>query len=173
MKIIIFLITISLGFFNPFNANSQTKEQTIQWLKAKTGNIHNPDFAKYYFLRYSESDADLFYVNGSGGGSDIRHINFSKITGANYVFTNNSYQIRLTGEVNEVFKQNSDGSKDKYFRDISEYGAGNTYLNRGAYSVIEIWYAVNEEEIKKIKKAYEHLGKLCGANIASDDLFKN
>jgi hypothetical protein len=173
MKKTLIILILSFGFCIK-SAQAQTKEQTIQWLKAKTGNIHNPDFAKYYNIRFSESDADLFYSQCCNyGGSDVRHINFSKLTGANYVFRDNVYQIRLTGEVGEVFKQNSDGSKDKYFKDISEYAAGNTHINRGSYSVIEIWYAVSEEEIKKIKKAYEHLGKLCGANIVSDDLFKN
>jgi hypothetical protein len=38
---------------------------------------------------------------------------------------------------------------------------------------IKVTYNVAEDEIKIIKKAYEHLATLCGAKLVSDDLFKN
>lgn len=173
MNKIAFLIILSFGFLNPFNTKSQTKEQTIQWLRAKTGNIHNQDYAKTFSLKAFENDAHIFYTSNRYG-ADILHLDFSKVTGANYIYNKDAdaYQLRLTGEVDKLYKLSSDGAKS-YYLQISEYEASSTYKETGASSVIEIWYAVGEEEIKKIKKAYEHLGKLCGANIVSDDLFKN
>jgi hypothetical protein len=168
--LIILMVSLSFGINN---AQAQTKEQTIQWLKAKTGNIHNPDFAKTFYLSAIEKDAHIFYTTNNYGSS-ILHLDFSKLTGANYIFNKEfgAYQLRLTGEADRLYKLNSDGTKEYYIQ-ISEYEASNTYKEGGVSSVIEIWYAVSEDEIKKIKKAYEHLGKLCGANIVSDDLFKN
>jgi hypothetical protein len=169
MKKTAIIIFLSLGFCIN-NAKAQTKEQTIQWLRAKTGNIHNPSYAKTFYLSAFEKDAHIFYRPDFG----ILHLDFSKLTGANYIFNKEvgAYQLRLTGEADKLYRLNSDGSKD-YYLSISEYEASGTNKERGASSVIEIWYAVSEDEIKKIKRAYEHLGKLCGADIADEDLFKN
>jgi hypothetical protein len=169
MKKTLIIILLSLGIAIN-NTQAQTKEQTIQWLKAKTGNIHNPDYAKTFYLSAIENDAHIFYR----GKYDILHLDFSKLTGANYIFNKefDAYQLRLTGEADRLYRIGSNGEKF-YYPSISEYEASGTYKERGASSVIEIWYAVSEDEIKKIKRAYEHLGKLCGANIADDDLFKN
>jgi hypothetical protein len=170
MKKIIIICLLALTYTN---TQAQTKEQTIQWLKAKTGNIHNPDYAKTFYLSAIEKDAHVFYT-ADRFGYPILHLDFSKLTGANYIFNKEAgvYQLRLTGEADKLYRLYSDGRK-KYELLISEYEASDTNKELGASSVIEIWYAVSEDEIKKIKKAYEHLGKLCGANMADEDLFKN
>ena len=144
MKKIIFILSISL--FSIY-VQAQTMDQTIQWLNAKAGNIHNPDFAKMYYLKAKGNDAVLIYPQSSSY-NDFHHINFSKISGANFVFQNDVYKIRLTGLVDSV----RDKEESPYFFNFNKFENNEFLLRYNAYSVIEIWYSVSEEEIKKIKK---------------------
>ncbi|WP_157607729.1 hypothetical protein [Runella limosa] len=167
MKKILLLLFLSVGFYIN-NAQAQTKEQTIEWLNAKAGNIHNPEFAKMYYLKATSNDVELFYPQYNGY-SDVRHINFSKMTAANYVLQEGAYKLRIMGKIDRVFNPD----RSSYFGDISKYNEYGVTMDSGVYSVIEIWYSVTEDEIKQLKKGYEHLAKLCGASVANNDLFKN
>ena len=148
---------ISLGFLNPFNAKSQTKEQTIGWLKGKSGSLL---YAQYYALDFDQNGAVRMSYPQSSSNWDIIQVNFSMVTGVSYV------KQAANGNMPEAYMITLGGTFIKFRASDSK-----EYTN--ASNIAMSYIGVDENEIKRIAKAYEHLATLCGAKVVSDDLFKN
>jgi hypothetical protein len=157
MKKIIIISILLIGFLTHFNAKSQTKEQTVSWLKAKSGSLL---YATDYTLDIDQyGTVRMGYPQGSSNYNAIR-VEFSKVSSVSYV--------KQLGK---------DGRPDAFMISL-----GGTFLKRyspyqeeytNASNVSMSYFSIDENEAKRIVKAYEHLATLCGAKVVSDDLFKN
>lgn len=180
MKKIAILALITFSFLRPFNAQSQTKEETIDWLKSKIGMLPN-DYQKWYNLRVINGKVYLTYVQGLYDKPEkafgaIR-IDFSKITSISYQQEEKSFKLILTGKFDAHDNSRNYGF-DKSFDlvDIEKTYNSEDWFGRfikDDASKMQLNYFTDLVEMKRIVKAYEHLTTLCGAKLVKDDLFKN
>lgn len=171
MKKIAILMIISLGFLNPFEVKSQSKEQTIAWLQSKTG-LLNADFIKWYNLRQKGNSTYLTYAQGLYNNT-AEHVptavkvDFTTITGISFRVEESSCVITLSGS----FYGFSSGYGFQLSNDDNSLYEDQWVKNQ---SLMIITYNTTDTDLmKRIVKAYEHLATLCGANLVKDDLFKN
>lgn len=181
MKKTLFLLIISLFYFTN-NAQAQTMEQTINWINSKTGLIPFTNQAKFFSLKpVYPNDVELIFphvqyttdgiLDGSIG--DLRRIKLSKVTGVTYnaFKEGQGFNIYLSGSTDAGLRLYDDGSTTNFFKGIEQLSR--VKFSSGTLPLIRVEYGVTEDEAKKIKKAYEHLAKLCGAKLVDEDLFKN
>lgn len=178
MKKLTLLALMTLGLLKPFKVQSQTKEQTVSWLKSKLGALPNV-YANKYKIETETTDAFIIYSQYNGH-SDFRRAQFSKVTGVSYTRVRDEqrgegFMITLGGSFDKVEKWNNESKTwDVYFVDTEYQNKHNLKFTPDVYSKIDITYfGITEDEVKRIQKAYQHLAKLCGSNVVSDDLFKN
>ena len=154
-SLIIIFITV-LGFLNSFDAKSQTKEQTTNWLKGKSGLLV---YASDYSIELDYNGAVKMSYPQLLNGEFIK-VDFSKVISASY-----------------VKRQAADGYPDVYMILLGGTFAKFKYSFSEEYetvSNISLSYTkIDENDAKRIVKAYEHLATLCGGKVVSDDLFKN
>jgi hypothetical protein len=166
------------------NAQAQTMEQTINWINSKTGSIPWTKQAEYFSLKpVYPNDIELTFPQKQGGSGgyveDVRRINLSSITGISFmeyqyendgIYKHKLYNLYLSGPT-RVLTNSQRQEYIEVFTDVSQLQTAR--VKAGTVPNIRLSYAVSEDEIKKIKKAYEHLAKLCGAKLVDEDLFKN
>ena len=178
MKKLMITTMLLCGFLYSFNAKSQTKEQTVNWLKSKLGGLHTA-FSNSYKIEAGSTDAYLIYSQ-YGGYKDYRRVEFSKVTGVSYIRVRDEqrgdgFMITLGGSFDKVEKWNA---VDKIWEEykIEEQYQNQQYLKftPNMFSKMDItYYGISEDEVKRVVKAYSHLATLCGGKVVSDDLFKN
>ena len=156
-KTLIIIFITALGLLNPFYAKSQTKEQTVNWLKAKSGSLK---YAINYLIELDYDGAVKMSYPQSSSISDIIKVDFSKVNAVSYVKQQaangypDAYMISLGGTFAKF-----------YYSDSKEY--------TNVSSISLSYMGVDENDAKRIVKAYEHLATLCGGKVVNDDLFKN
>lgn len=178
MKKIMLTTMLLIGFLNPFNAKSQTKEQTVNWLKSKLGALHG-QYANSYKIEAGSTDAYLIYSQYAGY-RDYRRVEFSKVTGVSYTRVRDEqrgegFMITLGGSFDKVEKWNAESKewRESYVEEQYQ-NHQNLKFTPDMFSKMDIsYFGISEDEIKRVVKAYSHLATLCGGKVVSDDLFKN
>jgi hypothetical protein len=180
MKKILIICLLALTYTN---AQAQTMEQTINWINSKTGSIPFTKQVKFFSLKpVYPNDVELTFPQLESPYEmeveDMRRINLSSITGVNFkehqnendpIYKHKLYLLYLSGPTSVL--TNSQTNVIERFQDVSQLQTAR--VRAGTVPHIRLEYAVTEDEIKKIKKAYEHLAKLCGAKLVDEDLFKD
>lgn len=156
-------------------AQSPTKQQTVDWIMNQTGKLAISTFLSLFRLVGTGDGAVLYYPDKCSPSGytveDVRAADFKNIKGINYTKTEKGYyQMNLTGDFGSVISNKNDNRSTFY--GFEEYLV-DCYVMPNRHKNLIITYNVSEDEFMRIKKAYEHLAKLCGANLISDDLFKN
>ncbi|WP_028525973.1 hypothetical protein [Runella limosa] len=174
MKKTFLILFLSLGFFSN-DTQAQTMNETIDWIKTKPLYFDNGNASAYFSLKpVYPNDVELltptlsFYADGVFLAGVYR-IKLSKVSAVQYNAYEKikGYSLVLSGPADEGIKNG------KTYMPFSEGLNGVQFVEK-AVTNFELRYGnVSEDEIKRIKKAYEHLAKLCGAKLVSDDLFKN
>ena len=156
VKTMLLALLLFLGFALTEQAQAQTKEETIAWLKVKArlnraSNSWGSDFAsKTYFteeyleIPYSINEYGLVRSTGKINYNAIQSVT---LTGTTIVLTGHTVFTEDRGRF-EGIKTLDKNSCSLYFTDKAD-----------------------NEELMKIVKALKHLATISGAKLVDDDLF--
>ena len=147
---LLILLMVAFGL-QPFSSFGQSKEETLEWLRAKVALnvVHGPQFVKF-----NENTITLPHTTVGEKQTIYWNIFYTKITGFSIVRNANEIGIVLTGNFSIHDVTSSDIPK------ITATNWAQLYLPARA-----------DVDAEKIVKALKHLATLNGAKLIKDDLF--